>query len=101
MQISPCVILLVIPEFFQMLMVNVLILFSLLFSTVGQPTANISNNKTFQEKAASIGSNKVISLYTGHLIKPISHTLALAQCVALGFICSALLYYNNSLENQE
>jgi proton-translocating NADH-quinone oxidoreductase chain N len=71
----------VLPEFFQLLFINVLLLFALLFSTIDNTSQNAS------------------LVYTAKWITPRLQVEPIARVMVLGFICSALLYFNNTLDS--
>jgi proton-translocating NADH-quinone oxidoreductase chain N len=74
--------LLVLPELWQLLFINILLLFALMFSS-------IQNVGRFNENF----------LYKAKWITPALQVEPVTRATILGFICSALLYYNNSLDS--
>lgn len=72
-------ILLVLPELFQLLFINIILLFALMFSSFRN-------------------SNSESLLYKAKWITPVLQVEPITRAIVLGFICSAFLYYNNSLD---
>ena len=73
-------ILLVLPELFQLLFINIILLFALMFSS-------------FRNRDAES------LLYKAKWITPVLQVEPITRVIVLGFICSAFLYYNNSLDS--
>lgn len=73
-------ILLVLPELFQLLFINIILLFALMYGSLSYKSAESS-------------------LYKAKWITPVLQVEPVTRAITLGFICSAFLYYNNGLDS--
>jgi NADH-quinone oxidoreductase subunit N len=93
-----CVFLLILPELVQLILINVLLIFAMMF---GSPSEGPNLGPMGHDYVDSLNNNAALGYHTktyaAGVITPVLQTEPVAKLMVLGLLCSAVLYSNNSL----
>ena len=95
------VFLLILPELLQLVFINALLIFAMMFATTSQQQDLSGDDKSAVHQIPSESTSPQFffnrSPYTAQIITPVLQTEPVAKLMVLGLACSAILYVNTSL----